>query len=288
MIEFSLKVDRCEENDITTMLILEGIETFEVVDDNLSNSLKKSEKNWDYIDKKDPSPFIIFKFYVDDDDAPKLKEKFKDYNFTTRDVKEEDYANDWKSYFDTIEVSDDLRVVPLWKEHTEEDVVINPGMAFGTGSHETTYMCLKEIDNRNLSGEIMDVGTGSGILAITLAKLYKANVDAYEIDPLAIKSCNENVSLNGVEDKVNVYCADFRDRDVKVYDAIVSNIYAETLCDMMSDFKTRIKNDGIIILSGIVKEKREMVEKSLKENDFTVLSTNEMGGWAQITGQYNG
>lgn len=288
MIEFSLKVNRLKESDITTMLILDGVETFEVVDDNLSNSMKKSEKNWDYIDEKEPNPFIIFKFYVDDDDATDLANKFKGYDVTTRVVKEEDYANDWKSYFDTIEVSNDLRVVPLWKEHDDKDIIINPGMAFGTGSHETTYMCLKEIDNHNLTGNIMDVGTGSGILAITLAKLYNAKVDAYEIDTLAIKSCKENVSINEVKDKVNIFCGDFRDFEVKMYDGIVSNIYAETLCDMMSDFKMRIKKDGIIILSGIVKEKKDMVLDSLNENGFSVLSTSDMGGWSQITGKYNG
>lgn len=288
MIEFSLKVNREDENEITTMLILDGIETFEVVDDNLSNSLKKSEKNWDYIDHKDPSPFIIFKFYVDDEDAPKLENKFHNYNYETRVVKEEDYANDWKSYFDTIEVSDDLKVVPLWKEHSDKDVVINPGMAFGTGSHETTFMCLKEIDNLKISGEVMDVGTGSGILAITLAKLFNCNVDAYEIDPLAIKSCNENISLNNVTDKVSVYCGDFRDSKIKIYDSIVSNIYAETLVDMMCDFKDRIRKNGIIILSGIVKEKKQMVIDSLLQNGFEIISSNDMGGWSQITGKYNG
>ena len=141
-----------------------------------------------------------------------------------KSIEEKDYENDWKNYFHTIDVSKDLKVVPLWEEHTESDVVINPGMAFGTGSHETTYMCLKEIDKYRPDGKILDVGTGSGILAISAAKLSGAAVDAYEIDALAIKSANQNVKLNNVEENVNIIHGDFRDYDIKIYDLSLIHI----------------------------------------------------------------
>lgn len=189
MIEVSLKVNRNLEDEITTKLIMFGITSFEVIDDNLSDSLKISEKNWDYIDKKEKTDFVIFKVYLEDDEVQKFLEDIdieSECEISKKSIEEKDYENDWKNYFHTIDVSKDLKVVPLWEEHTESDVVINPGMAFGTGSHETTYMCLKEIDKYRPDGNILDVGTGSGILAISAAKLSGAVVDAYEIDALAI------------------------------------------------------------------------------------------------------
>lgn len=291
MIEVSLKVNRSLEDEITTKLIMFGITSFEVIDDNLSDSLKISEKNWDYIDKKEKTDFVIFKVYLEDDEVQKFLEDIdieSECEISKKSIEEKDYENDWKNYFHTIDVSKDLKVVPLWEEHTESDVVINPGMAFGTGSHETTYMCLKEIDKYRPDGKILDVGTGSGILAISAAKLSGAVVDAYEIDALAIKSANQNVKLNNVEENVNIIHGDFRDYDIKIYDTIISNIYAETLCEMMPEFSKRIKSQGLIILSGIVNEKEDMVRDALQKNKFEIVSSNKQNGWSEITGRFNG
>ncbi|MCI6610412.1 MAG: 50S ribosomal protein L11 methyltransferase [Ezakiella sp.] len=291
MIEISIKANRVREEEISTTLLLNGITAFEVVDTNLSETLKNDEKNWDYIDNAPHTDFITFKFYVGEEETKDFITLFKsddELEISTKIITKKDYENDWKNFFHTIKVSDDFKIVPLWEEHTDEDVVINPGMAFGTGSHETTLMCLKEIDKHKLNGSVMDVGTGSGILAISMAKRFGAHVDAYEIDALAIKSAEENIELNGVKDKIHLVHGDFRDGEIKKYDAIVSNIYAETLCEMMNHFAQRLFSGGIIILSGIVAEKEKMVEESLYLNNFEIISRYKLNGWAEITGRYNG
>lgn len=293
MKEVSIKVNRAIEEQMEVLLSICGVDSYEIVDSEIYKEFSEREKNWDYIDESvmEQSEYISFKCYLDD--STELKDYIKshadfEYELTEKDIKDTDYENDWKKYFKPIKVSESLIVEPKWDVHHDNSIIINPGMAFGTGSHETTFLMLKEIDNIKPCGYVLDVGTGSGILAIACAKYFACKVDAYEIDDLAIKSAEENLLLNRVEDKINLFKKDFRDEDIKQYDCIVSNIYAETLVDMMEGFSKRIKSGGKIILSGIVDKKDEIVEAAMIEKGFIILSKEKMNEWTRITGEYRG
>lgn len=289
MIELVIKTKRENEIELEGVLSIYGIDSYEIVDSEIYKEFDDNEKNWDYIDDSimEYSECVEFKCYLDEtDDLKEYIESNCDFKveFYEKEIKEADYENDWKKYFQTIYVSEDMIVEPKWDVKNENSIVINPGMAFGTGSHETTFLMLKEIDNIKPSGTVLDIGTGSGILAIAAAKNFGCIVDAYEIDELAIKSAVENLELNSVSDKIELYKKDFRDDEVKVYDYIFSNIYAETLVDMMEGFAKRIKKDGIIVLSGIMNEKKDLVIKAMEENNFKLTSEEQLNEWTRITG----
>ena len=293
MKEVSIKVNRAIEEQMEVLLSICGVDSYEIVDSEIYKEFSEREKNWDYIYESvmEQSEYISFKCYLDD--STELKDYIKshadfEYVLKEKEIKETDYENDWKKYFKPIKVSESLIVEPKWDVHHDNSIIINPGMAFGTGSHETTFLMLKEIDNIKPCGHVLDVGTGSGILAIACAKYFACKVDAYEIDDLAIKSAEENLLLNRVEDKINLFKKDFRDEELKEYDYILSNIYAETLVDMMEGFSKRIKSGGKIILSGIVDKKDEIVEAAMIEKGFIILSKEKMHEWTRITGEYRG
>lgn len=295
MIEMTLTFPRSAEEEMTTALILEGFEEFEVVDDDLADSLKPEEKNWDIYERSGiPSGQISIRVFMEDTQAAGLAERISRHlhlSFTTsiREVRPSDYANDWKQYFHTIDISDTLRVVPVWEPAQESDLRIDPGTAFGTGSHETTRMCLEMIDRLQspafaplMIRKALDIGTGSGILAIALAKRYGTTVDAYEIDPLARKSAAENIALNHVKDLVHLHAGDFSKDVLGKYHLIVSNIYAETLIDYMRDFKRHLTPDGMLLLSGIISSKAAAVGAACEACGLSVLKKSECNGWVML------
>lgn len=289
MKELIIKVERKYEDKLEGILSIYGIDSYEIIDSDIYKEFDNTEKNWDYIDESitNHSDYIEFKCYLENSDD--IKEYIKNscdfiVEFSEKEIKDTDYENDWKKYFKTIFVSDDLIVEPKWDVKSKNSIIINPGMAFGTGSHETTFLMLKEIDHIKPSGKVLDIGTGSGILAIAAAKTFGCNVDAYEIDELAIKSAKENIELNNVSDKIHLIKKDFREDDVVLYDFIFSNIYAETLADMMDGFSKRIKNEGIIILSGIMNEKSDLVKNAMEENNFKIISEESLNEWTRLTG----
>ncbi len=293
MNELVIKVKREYENQIEILLSIYGVDSYELIDSDIYKEFDNNDKNWDYIDESvtEHSEFVEFKCYIDDTDSlMKYIEKNSNFKveFNERKIEEIDYENDWKKYFKPIIVTDNLIVEPKWDVKNENSIIINPGMAFGTGSHETTFLMLKEIENIKPHGTVLDIGTGSGILAIAAAKYFGCKVDAYEIDDLAIKSAVENLDLNHVSDKIRLIKKDFRDDEVVVYDYIFSNIYAETLVDMMNGFSKRIRKDGIIILSGIIDDKDKLVENAMIKNNFKVLSKEKLNEWTRITGVYCG
>ncbi len=293
MNELVIKVKREFENQIEILLSIFGVDSYELIDSDIYKEFDNNDKNWDYIDESvtEHSEFVEFKCYIDDTDSlTKYIEKNSNFKveFNERKIEEVDYENDWKKYFKPIIVTDNLIVEPKWDVKNENSIIINPGMAFGTGSHETTFLMLKEIENIKPHGTVLDIGTGSGILAISAAKYFGCKVDAYEIDDLAIKSAVENLDLNHVSDKIRLIKKDFRDDEVVIYDYIFSNIYAETLVDMMNGFSKRIHKDGIIILSGIIDDKDKLVENAMIKNNFKVLSKEKLNEWTRITGVYCG
>lgn len=181
-------------------------------------------------------------------------------------VREEDWADGWKKYYQTTHLTQRLVINPSWINYNpapgEIVVSLDPGSAFGTGTHETTAMCARLLDQYTQpGGSVLDLGCGSGILAIIAAKLGSARVEAVDIDALAVEVAVQNARINQVE----IYChtGELTDACEERYDLIVANIIADVIRILASDFPARLSPGGLLITSGIIREKLAAVESAL-------------------------
>jgi ribosomal protein L11 methyltransferase len=203
-------------------------------------------------------------------------------------VSEESWANEWKKYYRTVRVSERLTVKPVWEEYRpsspdEQVIELDPGMAFGTGTHPTTMLCLKMIEKYVRPGmDVVDVGCGSGVLSVAAAKLGAARVLALDLDPLAVEKSGENIRLNGLEDRIEARQGDLLKGVCRTSDLIVANILAEIILKLVYDLPRVLMPGGVFIASGIIAEKAEVVDRALRENGLVVLETVHQDGWVAI------
>ncbi|WP_454192142.1 50S ribosomal protein L11 methyltransferase [Paenibacillus sp. Marseille-Q7038] len=215
-------------------------------------------------------------------------------DISVQQVDEDSWANAWKQYFKPLKVSDQLVIKPTWEEYVpaspdEKIIEIDPGMAFGTGAHPTTSLCLRALEQYLQGGEeLIDVGTGSGILAIGAVKLGAKHVLALDLDPVAVQSAEENTHLNGLERNITVYESDLlsildkQDNELGVsmpVDVVVANILAEVILLFIGDVYQGLKPGGLYIASGIWKNKEEIVQKALKEAGFDIIDIHREDDW---------
>lgn len=198
-------------------------------------------------------------------------------------VEDQDWENEWKKDYKAFRISDRVVICPSWEsfDAAPSDVVVSldPGSAFGTGTHETTSTCAKLLDTAVEPGQkILDLGTGSGILAIICKKLGAGDVDAVDIDKLAIDVAVENCALNDCAD-INSYVGELKDVKDSGYDIIVANIIADVIAAIACDIPSKLAPDGKFICSGIINTKRERVEKALAEANFKVVRVEEKNDW---------
>ena len=201
------------------------------------------------------------------------------------EVEDEEWATSWKQYYKPIPVGDRLLVKPSWEtaEPSFRDrlvIELDPGMAFGTGTHETTTMCMEILAEADLSGKrVVDVGSGSGILAIAAARLGALAVEALDYDPMAVKVARENVERNGVVGVVNVQQSDLLGAVEGQYDVIVANIIARIIIAALPSVAEHLKPGGLFIASGIIREKADQVAHELADRGFLVMERREAGEW---------
>ncbi len=209
-----------------------------------------------------------------------------DAEVTAESLDEDDWENSWKAYYHPIRTGKHVVIVPVWEEFTPEEgdvvVLMDPGMAFGTGTHETTRLCAALLEEYVKPGcSVIDVGCGSGILAICASKLGAGECFACDIDPQAIKVAKENVRLNGTD---NVRCA-VSDlvRDVAPipggYDVAAVNIVADVIIRLAPDLGRYLSKKGVAILSGIIDERADEVVSVMEKNGFRVVKTLTENGW---------
>lgn len=211
-----------------------------------------------------------------------FEEKFADrddiiYTVDFYEYDEEDYQNSWKKYLFPEKVSEKFVVKPTWREYTPEVdeliIELDPGRAFGTGSHPTTSLCLKLMEENISEGDsVIDVGTGSGILMIAADRLGASEIYGTDIDELAVESAKENLELNKIsEEKAKVYKGDLISVvENKKFDVVVANILADVLLILLHDISKVVKPNGKIIFSGIIEDKCELLKREVESLGFTV------------------
>lgn len=207
---------------------------------------------------------------------------------TTCEVDDEDWSTSWKKYYHPVKISNRFTIVPTWEDYqpVESDELIielDPGMAFGTGTHPTTVMSLQALEKHvNNEVDVIDVGTGSGVLAIGAALLGAKTVHALDLDEVAVRSAIENVELNKVSDKIEVVQGDLLDTVKEPAEVVVANILAEIILTFVDDAFTIVKPGGIYITSGIIEGRKEDVKNALIDAGFEIDEVMMMEDWVTI------
>ena len=203
------------------------------------------------------------------------------------DVADEDWSENWKKYYKPFRIGRRLVVKPSWEafQAAAEDLVVelDPGMAFGTGTHETTHMCMELLEKYLKPGtRVMDVGTGSGILAIAAAKLGAASVLAVDIDPDAVKVARENVAHNGAEDRVRVVQGDLVKGEAMPCGLAVANIVADAICMLCGPLTRHLQKGGLFLCSGIIREREADVQAAVHAAGYQPVDRLAMGEWVAL------
>lgn len=267
---------------------------------------KKNELDWDYVEEevfnKSGQDGVLIKTYIPEErnvlefvetvkarisQLPSFGLDIGEGSVTLSNVKESDWANEWKKYYKPTKIGKKIVVKPSWEEYQQEEgdliIELDPGMAFGTGTHETTSMCIRELENYvDDTKTVFDIGCGSGILAIAAAKLGAKEVVAGDLDEVAVKVSKENCEINHVSDKVTVkHGSLFEVVDSKA-DVIVANIIADIIKILAKDVSKFLNEDGVFISSGIILAKIDEVCESLTENGFEIVKVERLGEWSAI------
>lgn len=276
--------------------------------------LEKSHKYWDYADesvKKKLTGGTTVSFYIPrgekaaetlDFARETMKElaeydkegKFGALTLELANVSEKDWAENWKQYYKPTHIGQRLVIVPKWEEyHKNADEVVvtmDPGMAFGTGTHESTQLCLAAAEKYVKRGNrVLDLGCGSGILSIAARLLGSSQTTAVDIDPVAVKMAGENAALNGIgSDVYHVLCGDIiSDKKLQAqvgdgYDIVFANIVADVIIALATLFTKFLKRGGTVITSGIITARRDEVHKALCAQGLRPVSGADKNGWSSL------
>lgn len=306
-IEVQIKTTTELEEIVCSIMYDLGVSGLAIEDPNDILAFQQSEENWDFIDpeliNQDYEGVIIKAYFPESDDITDKIELVRESiernplnetgkslgQVTVSEVNDADWAENWKRYYKPVRIGDKIVIKPSWEafEPKEGDIVVelDPGMAFGTGTHETTILCIEALEKYvKKDAVVYDVGCGSGILSIVAAKLGAKKVIGIDIDDLSVKTSKENVKINGVEEIVEIVKGNLLDNVSGKADIIVSNIIAEIIVNMIPDLKEYLINNGIFIASGIITEKLQLVKKALIDNGFNIVEEKVMNDWAVIIG----
>ena len=199
------------------------------------------------------------------------------------DCAEEDWRNNWKKYFNPIEVGENLLIRPSWRDDYDAGnrkvLSIDPGLAFGTGGHETTRLCLEMCEKYMKQGDtVLDVGCGSGILGIAALLLGSSKAVGVDIDEVAVRTAIENAELNGVSDRFTALCGSFTDKVEGTFDIILANIVADAIMFLSQGVADFMKDDAVYIMSGIIDTRGDEVKESVSRY-FDIIEEHIEKGW---------
>lgn len=303
--EITIKTTTEAVEAITNILYDQNVGGVSIEDPKDFKFQKKNEYDWDFVEEEifnSGYDGVIIKTYITEErdvteDVNLIKEKIqglKEFGIDIGEaivelsqVDEKDWANEWKNYYKPTKVGKSVVVKPTWEEYEEQsgDLIIelDPGMAFGTGTHETTTMCIQQLENYvKKDSKVFDIGCGSGILAIAAAKLGAKEVVAVDLDEVAVKVSKENIELNKVEDKVIALHGNLTEVIKDKADIVVANIIADIIKILAKDVSNFMKEDAVFISSGIIHAKVDEVKESLIKNGFEIVEVQTLGEWNAI------
>ncbi|MEY7998971.1 50S ribosomal protein L11 methyltransferase [Clostridium sp. Mt-5] len=288
---------------VSGILYNTGVQGISIEDPEDIEFEKKRPEDWDYFDEsllKIKDGAVVKGYYKQDENLNRYLQYIKDGinnldNFgidkgkgliTVAKINEEDWENNWKQYYKPYRAGNRVVVKPIWEEYDakENDVVVqlDPGMAFGTGTHETTRMCIKALEEYvELNSTVFDIGTGSGILAITAAKLGAKQVTAVDLNSVAVESALKNREYNNVKN-VEILQGNLMEAVHGKADIVVANIIADVIISLTEEVKGFLVPEGIFISSGIIKDRKEDVIEKLNNSGFEIKEVNEDGEWVCI------
>ena len=288
---FSDELNQTKENLINILSEI-GIKQIEVSDFFTDNSLdynvnlKKESDVWSITGYIIDNRFANLKLniiYEKLSEYSEIKEDFI-YEIYTAKCSDEDWQDEWKKYFHTVNITENIVIKPSWDsyEAIDDEIVIeiDPGLAFGTGTHPTTQLSLTALEQTIRGGEsVLDVGTGSGVLSIASKLLGAGQVTAFDIDEMATRVAKENIALNPTIDAIDVYENNLLVGVDQKSDLIVANILAEILVQMPKDAYRNLNENGTLILSGIIESKAREVQEAYEEAGFTLVERMTMKEW---------
>ena len=301
-------------DSVSGILLSIGISGFVIEDANDFNEfLTSTEYRWDYIDEalmqRQNAPTSITVYLPENDQGKewlveinerleKAKSESSDIDFGTleialNNIREEDWANNWKQYFKPFCVGKKLLIKPTWEtvENTEGRTVLNidPGSSFGTGQHHTTKLCLERLEEIVKENDrILDLGAGSGILSIGALLLGAKNAVGIDIDENSVRIAKENAAQNNIETSFEAMCGniiddvDLREKIGTDYDVVVANIVADVIILMSPLFRSFMDKDSTLIVSGIINRQKEEVKQALIKNGFEIITAQESNDWSCI------
>lgn len=311
--KFRLKTTAQAEDIVSSILMELGIQGVEIEDKLPLTQTDKEQMFVDILPETEADDGVAYvTFYLDPQEDKKtllksVKAKLKEIASYTNvgecsidesQTEDVDWVNNWKQYFHQFSI-DDILIIPSWENVNPQDegkmvIHIDPGTAFGTGMHETTQLCIRQLRKYTASGmEILDVGCGSGILGMLSLKFGAACCVGTDLDPCAIDATHENMEANGILPKqYQVMIGNLiDDKDVQArvgferYDIVVANILAEVLVNLTPAITGLLKPGGIYITSGIIEDKEETVVRAFRKAGFEVLEVTRQGEWVSVTGR---
>ena len=313
--QFRLKTTTEAEDIVSSMLADLGIEGVQIED---KIPLTQSDKEQMFVDILPDIPeddgCAYLTFYLDEDvDKQELLLKVRqeleemrsylnvgEYTIEESQTEDVDWVNNWKQYFHQFYI-DDILVIPSWENVEAKDsdkmvIHIDPGTAFGTGMHETTQLCIRQLKKYVTEDtEILDVGCGSGILGMLALKFGAKHSVGTDLDPCAIDATYENMDNNGISrDQYEVMIGNIIDDKAvqdkvgyEKYDIVAANILADVLVPLTPVIIHQMKKGGIYITSGIIEDKEDVVVEAVKEAGLEVLEVNHQGEWVSVTARKN-
>ncbi len=299
-IEVNVAVTHEAVEAVADMLTSIGSKGVAIEDPQLINDLRNSG-TWELCDipeQENAEVVTVSAYYADDEKLENrlaeideqlalIEERIGKYRFGNtrfRKVSEQDWANEWKQYFHVTHVGKSLVIKPSWEKYAPKEgehvIEIDPGMAFGTGTHHTTNMMMERLEKViTPDSTVFDVGTGSGILAIAAAMLGAKSVKAVDIDAVAVRVAKENVADNGLSDQIEVREGDLLHGTEGKADVIIANIIADIVIMLLQDIPQKLNDNGVLLASGIIEERMPDVEAAAQAQGLYVDAVDHRGGW---------